>query len=125
MKGWKRKVAICSGIALALYAILGFLVVPPIVRSQLESRLTALLGRQVAVEAVRFNPFTLSAAVRGFSLKEADGAANAVAFEELRDDVTWSSLLRGGVVVEALELAKPQVRVVRGTDGKYSFQDIV
>ena len=36
-----------------------------------------------------------------------------------------SSLFRLGAIVESVQLSKPYVRVVRGADGKYSFQDIV
>src|SRR5262245_9761144 len=120
-----RKIGYWLGGRVALYAVIGFLVAPPIVRSQLESRLTELLGRTVVVEKVTLNPFTLAASVRGFKLKEADGTADAVSFEALDVDVAWSSLWLRGPVIQATQLAKPYVRVVRGKDGKYSFQDIV
>src|SRR5262245_13522737 len=119
-----KKVAIWAGGAMALYAVLGFLVAPPIVRHQLEGKLGELLGRKVVVEGVRINPFALTASVHGFSVKEADGAADAAGFADLRINVAASSLFRLGVIVESVQLAKPFVRVVRGADRKYSFQDI-
>lgn len=119
-----RKIAYWAGGALAVYAVAGFLIAPPIVRGQLEHRLTELLGRQVAVEKVALNPFALTASIRGFKLKEPDGTADAVSFDALGVNVAWSSIF-GGVVVESVQLAKPQVRIARGKDGKYSFQDII
>src|SRR5262249_50562092 len=65
------------------------------------------------------------ASVRDFRLKERDGSADAVAFDELGVNVTLSSLVRLGVVLESVQLVKPYVRLVRYDDGKYNFQDIV
>ncbi|HET7365532.1 MAG TPA: DUF748 domain-containing protein [Burkholderiales bacterium] len=120
-----RKFAIWAGAILALYAVLGFLVAPPIVRHQLEQVLAEQLGRKVTIEQVRINPFALSAAIRNFSLKENDGSTDALTFAELGVNVTLSSLVRLGVVVESVQLAKPYVRLVRYDDGTYNFQDIV
>jgi uncharacterized protein involved in outer membrane biogenesis len=120
-----RKVALWVGVALALYAVAGFLIAPPIVRHQLEKRLGELLGRKVTVESVRINPFALTASLRNFAVKEANGGADGAGFEELSVNVTLSSLLRRGVVVEAVTLSKPYMRAVRFEDGRYSFQDIV
>jgi uncharacterized protein involved in outer membrane biogenesis len=123
--GRTRTIAIWVGGVLALYAVAGFLVAPPIVRSQMESKLTELLGRKVAVERVRINPFALSASVLGFAIKEREGDGNLFAFDELYVDLTLSSLFRFAPVIEAVSLVKPSVRVVRNQDKSYSFQDIV
>ena len=120
-----RRLAVWAGGALALYAVLGFLVAPPIARHQIEKVLSAQLGRQVAIESVRINPFTLSASIRSFSLKEPDGSTTAAGFEELTVDLSLSSVYQRGVVIEALELKKPYVQAVRLADGSYSFQDII
>jgi hypothetical protein len=123
--GRTRTIAMWAAGLIALYAILGFLVAPPIVRSQLERALAEQLGRQVTVERVLINPFALSAAVRGFALKSRDGSDNDFAFDELYVDVAASSLLRLAPVVESVRLTKPSARIVRNEDKSYSFQDIV
>ena len=120
-----RRLVLWAGGAVALYAVLGFLVAPPIVRSQLEGQLGALLGRKVTLERVRINPFALSASIQGFALKEPDGSTDFVAFDDLSADVALASILERGVIVEAVSLTKPRVRVVRSADGKYNFQDIL
>jgi uncharacterized protein involved in outer membrane biogenesis len=124
-RGRARTVAIWAGSALALYAIAGFFVAPPIVRSQLERILGEQLGRTVAVERVRINPFALSASVMGFAIKDRDGDGNLFTFDELYVDFTLSSLFRLAPVVESVHLARPAVRVVRNEDKSYSFQDIL
>src|SRR4029077_9693945 len=124
-RGRTRTIAIWAGSALALYAIVGFLVAPPIVRSQLESIMGEQLGRKVAVERVRINPFALSVSVMGFAIKDRDGDGNFFVFDELYVDFTLSSLFRLAPVIESLHLAGPAVRVVRNPDKSYSFQDIL
>jgi uncharacterized protein involved in outer membrane biogenesis len=123
--GRARTLLIWAGGVLAVYAIAGFLVAPPIVRSQLESVLAGQLGRKVTVERVRINPFALSASVLGLSVKEREGEGSLVAFDELYLDFTLSSLFRLAPVVEEVRLVKPAIRVVRNEDKSYSFQDIL
>ena len=123
--GRARTLLIWVGGVLAAYAIVGFLVAPPIVRSQLESILAEQLGRKVTVERVRINPFALSASVLGFGVKEREGEGSLVAFDELYLDFTLSSLFRLAPVVEEVRLVKPAIRVVRNEDKSYSFQDIL
>jgi hypothetical protein len=120
-----RKLALWIASAVALYAVLGFFLAPPIARGQLERVLSEQLGRQVTIERIRINPFTLSASIFNFSLKSRDGSTSAAGFEELHADLTLSSLFRLGLVVQAVRLAKPYVRIVRGDDKGYDFQDIV
>jgi Domain of Unknown Function (DUF748) len=120
-----RRIAIWAGSIVALYAIVGFLVAPPIARSQAESALTELLGRKVTVERVRINPFALSASVLGFAIRDREGEGSLVAFDELYVNFTLSSLFRLAPVVEEVRLVRPAVRVVRNADKSYSFQDIL
>src|SRR5262245_49815936 len=120
-----RTVAIWVAGAVAAYAIIGFLVAPPIVRWQAERTLSELLGRGVLIERVRVNPFALSASVRGFRIKEREGDSDLFAFDELYVDFALSSLSSFAPVVEEVRLLKPAVRVVRNEDKSYSFQDIV
>jgi uncharacterized protein involved in outer membrane biogenesis len=120
-----RKLALWAAGAVALYALIGFLVAPPIARGQLERALGERLGRQVAIERMRINPFALSASIHGLRIKEASGGADAAGFEELYANLALASIVRRGIVVEAARLAKPYLRIVRREDGSYSFQDIV
>jgi hypothetical protein len=120
-----RKIALWTGGTIALVAVLGFLVAPPIVRHQLQKVLSEQLHREVTIEQVRINPFALSASVRHLAVKEHDGAANVFGFDELSVNVAYSSLWRRALLVEALKLARPYVRIVRNDDKTYNVQDLV
>ena len=47
-------------LALAVYAGVGFLLVPHLLQRSAPSRLEEALGRKVLIERIRTNPFTLS-----------------------------------------------------------------
>jgi hypothetical protein len=107
------------------FAVIGFLVVPPIVKSQLEQRLSERLHRTVTVETVRANPFAPSLTVRGFAVRERSGDALFVTFDELYVNAGWRSIFRLAPVVNEVKLTKPHVRVLRNADRTYNFQDLV
>ncbi|TAK41691.1 MAG: DUF748 domain-containing protein [Betaproteobacteria bacterium] len=109
----------------AAFAAIGFLVVPPIAKSNLEEALSAALHRKVTVEKVSVNPFVPSATLRGFLVRERQGDAPFASFDELHVNVAWTSIFRLAPVVDEIRLAKPHLRVVRNADRTYNFQDLM
>ncbi|HSD41702.1 MAG TPA: DUF748 domain-containing protein [Burkholderiales bacterium] len=107
------------------FALIGFLVVPPIAKWKLEEELSKALHRQVTVESVRVNPFAPSATVRGFAVRERSGDGLFVTFDELYVNAAWTSIFRLAPVIDAVRLTKPHLRVVRNNDRTYNFQDLV
>ncbi|HVZ72653.1 MAG TPA: DUF748 domain-containing protein [Polyangia bacterium] len=131
---WPRRLAIAGGVTIALVAILGFFVVPPIARSQAEKQLSQLLGRKVSVARVRVNPFALSLAVEGLQIYEPDGTTPFVGFSRLYVNAQISSVFRRAPVVKEIALEALRVHVVRtkataqswgDVDAAYNFSDIL
>ena len=52
-------------IALIVYTLIGFLLLPAIIKHQILKRLPAITQRAVAVQQVTLNPFTLTLTIRG------------------------------------------------------------
>lgn len=121
---WKR-IILWTAAALTVFTLVGFFLVPPILKSVLTKQLTAALHRDVAIGEVRFNPFALSTTVRGLAIKEPRGPETFVSFEELYMNLESSSLFRWAVVVREIRLTKPLFRVVRRQDQTYSFSDLL
>jgi uncharacterized protein involved in outer membrane biogenesis len=113
-----------AGLLLA-YAGVGFLAVPAIVKSQAASLAAEKLQRQLLIEEVSFNPFTLSASVRGLKLLERDGSTVFASFERLGANLSWQSVARLAPVVQEVRLTKPYVHVVRHADNRYNIDDIL
>src|SRR5258708_12544414 len=61
-----------AGIALVVYGLGGFLLVPPLARWAIEKKGRAALHREVTLREVRFNPFTLDLNLAGLRIRDRD-----------------------------------------------------
>ena len=111
---------------MAVVGVAGFLVAPPLVKSIAEEKLSEQLHRKVTIEGISINPYALSAEVRGFRMLEPDGKATAASFASLYANVEAESLLRGGIVVQAVTLVEPVVSVVRiDAANRLNWSDVI
>jgi len=113
-----------AGLLLA-YTGIGFLAVPAIVKSQAAKQASEKLHRQLSIEEVSFNPFTLAASVRGLKMMEQDGSTVFASFDRLGADLSWQSVTRMAPVVQEVRLTKPYVRLARNADNRYNIDDIL
>lgn len=120
-----RKIVIWFAGALIVIGVLGALVAPPLLRSKLAGLLSEKLHREVSIEQIRINPYAMTLTVRGFLMKERQSTATAVSFDELYVNLQLSSLFRLAPVIKELRLVKPYINLVRDTDFKYNYQDII
>ena len=120
-----RKIAIWLVAIVVAFGIIAGLVAPPLLRGKLASELSTKLHRQVSIEQIRINPFAMSVTVRGFLMKERQGSATAVSFDELYANLELASLFRWGPVLKEIRLVKPYINVVRNEDRTYNFTDLI
>jgi flagellar motor protein MotB len=109
----------------ALYALLGFIALPMLLRPFLERELSDATGRAVTVGKLETNPFKLSATVEQVSMAERESAAPALTLERLYARVSVKSLLRWAPVVDRMTLTHPTINVVRNQDNSYNFSDLI
>jgi hypothetical protein len=120
-----RKYALRVAVALLVIGALGFLVLPPLVKSTLVEKLSAVLHRPVSAESISINPYTLSVQVAGLAIQEAGGGETVAGFEGLYFNVEAVSLFRGGPVISELTLLGPKFKVIRLADGRLNFSDLI
>ncbi len=121
---WPRRIALALG-ALALLTLGAWLAVPPIVRAQIESRLTAALGRPTTVEAVAFDPFRLRLTVGKLAIADRAGARPLLAVDEIVADLSSASVWHRAPVLDALRIVRPSLALARDRDGRYDVQDLI
>ena len=112
--------------AVALW-LAAWLALPPLLKWQLETRGSQLLGRELRVGDVHFAPGTLALTLRDVSVGAAAGSADAapqLRVERLFIDLAARSLLRLAPVVEALEIDAPKLRLARLADGGTDIDDL-
>jgi len=131
---WVRRSVVSSVATVALIALLGFVVAPPIARHVAEKQIGELLGRRVAIARVRINPFALSLAIEGFQVFEADGSTPFFGFSRLYVNAQISSVFRRAPVIQEIALESLRLHVVRtratadawaDVGAAYNFSDIV
>ncbi|HPJ68533.1 MAG TPA: DUF748 domain-containing protein [Desulfobacteraceae bacterium] len=120
-----RKILIWSGVFFALYTIIGFLVLPPVVKRIAEKKLIDTLHRPVSIQKIKINPYVLSFAVHGFHLKEQQGSEDFFSFERLYVNFQIISVFRFAPIVKECSLEGPYFSIIRKGSGAYNFSDIL
>ena len=120
-----RRIALIVAIVLAVFGLLGFFAAPPIIRSQLQTRLTTLLGRPASVGAVHLNPFTLRLQLDQLHVADRDGHSPFVDVDRAVINASWASLFRLAPVLDELSLQHPQLHIARTAPQQFNFSDLV
>jgi uncharacterized protein involved in outer membrane biogenesis len=118
------KIAIWVAVVVAFIGIAAF-AAPPLLKGKIAAELSKKLHRDVSIEQIWFNPFTMSLTVRGFLVKERQESATAVSFDELYANLELQSIFRLGPVFNELRLTKPYVSLIRHQDRTYNFTDLI
>jgi uncharacterized protein involved in outer membrane biogenesis len=124
MKVW-RNLVLSLAIAVGFYAIIAGLVAPHFAKQAIADKLGERLGRQVALDELSFNPFTLETTAKGFRILEADGKANFASFDTLDVNGSASSIYRLAPVADSLTLSGLKVNLVRDGETHYNLSDIL
>lgn len=130
MKILSRSKKLLLGIILffVIFTIAGFFVVPPILRSILTKTLSESLKREVLIREVKFNPYTLSATVKGITVKEREEISKEHPFfavDEFFVNLESFSLLRMAIVIMEIRIRKPQIWITRRSDLTFNFSDLL
>jgi Domain of Unknown Function (DUF748) len=119
----RRRLLWGAGLLLA-YTLLGFFVLPPIIRAVAIRQLSRQLGRHVSIRSVKLNPFVLSATVRGLRIQDKDGQP-FVSWDEAYVNFQFASFLVHPWVFQEVHLVKPFLRVQVNRDYTFNFSDLL
>ena len=120
----RRKLARWIFWLLFAYAILGFLILPPIIRAVAVKQLSKQLDREVSIQKVKLNPFVLSVTVRGLLIKDKDGEP-FISWDEVYVNFQLSSFLGHPWVFKEISVTGPFARVQMNKDGTFNFSDLI
>jgi hypothetical protein len=109
---------------LVIYTLVGFFLLPAIIKWQMLKRLPALTHRNVTVQQVRLNPYALSFTLRGFALTETNGEP-FVSLGELYVNFELSSIIHRGLVFGQISLKQPSANILYLTDGMFNFSNLI
>jgi len=125
---WLRRLA-GGVVAVLLVWGIGWLALPPWLKTQLETRLGDQLGRRVTVGQVEFKPWSLELTLHDFTVAQAAGtapqaeAAPQLSVKRIYIDAELQSVLRLAPVVDAITLEAPHLRLTHLGQGRYDFDE--
>ncbi|SHK39286.1 protein of unknown function [Desulfatibacillum alkenivorans DSM 16219] len=107
------------------YTIIGFVLIPALIKWGVVRTIEKDYGRKASIEDVAFNPYGLTLRVDGFTILDPDETA-FVSFGGLSVDVkVWDSITSMAAVVGEVDLENPLVRVTMNEDGAFNFADLI
>jgi uncharacterized protein involved in outer membrane biogenesis len=117
-KGLKRTAATLVALV-ALYALLGFLILPGVALRVANQQLAAYSTVPAHLQRLEFNPFSLELTLWG--LKIGEPGAEQIGFERLYANLQVDSLWTGALHLAAVELDKPRTEVLFDKSGKLNL----
>ncbi len=110
----------------ALYALVGFLVLPWYATKALPDYVAEELQRELLIEKIQFNPFTLTIAVRSIALNEKNQTAIASLSELFVDvDLNLNQLLDKTINIPTIRLNEPHIELIKDKTGSLNFDRLI
>ncbi len=115
----KYAAAVVAGLVV-LYAVIGFFVIPPIIRSYVPEYVAKNFKLNTSVTDIKVNPFSLALTVRGFEIKDTKDE-HLAGFEELYVNFQLSSIFHRAFTFGDIRLTGPEGIVKILPDGKLNI----
>ena len=120
-----KKILIGLVIFFVLFTVVGFFVLPPILKYVLVREMSGTLHRTVTVDRIAVNPYALSITVKGLVVTERGKADTFVSCDRIFLDLESLSLFRMAPMFKEVAVTKPYIRIVRNRDLSYNFSDLL
>ena len=120
-----KKILLGVAIFFVLFTLVGFFVLPPILKSILTQKLSENLHREVSIRQIKLNPYALSLTVRGFLIKERNSPEAFVSFDELFINLQSLSAIKRAILIKEFRISRPFIKVARNQDLSYNFSDLL
>src|SRR5690554_3940373 len=107
-----------------LYLLLGYFYLPGKLKTLAETTGSQTLGRTVSAQEFSYNPFTFELTSNGFAIADKPGQA-LLQWQQLRINIGfWASLWQRHLVIEEIELSKPETYIRQQATG-FNFDPII
>ncbi len=121
--GWPRRFSLLA-IFLFIYALLGFAVLPLIIKSQIDKQLNKSLNAKITVEDVDFNPFALSLSISGLNAKDLEDH-DLFSFSEFYLNFQLRSIIERAYTFSLVSLDGLKLSAGIQQDGNFNFKNLL
>ncbi len=120
---WRRTLLVLTGLY-GLWLLVGFLLLPALVRPRIERAATKALKRPVTVAKLRFNPFTFGTTLEGLRVAER-GGGDWISLRRIYVNYDIWRLVSHTVGFAAVEVEGLTFRAALDAKGRLNFQDLL
>jgi hypothetical protein len=111
--------------ALAIYIIIGFKLIPAVLKDQLVKNLDENLTQKTTIEKIEFNPFTFNLKIHNFKLSDSSNIPT-ISFKEFAVDFgVLKSIENLNVSFQNVSLVDALVNVIEEKDGQLNLTKLV
>jgi len=111
-------------LAVAVYALIGFLLLPLIVQPLLVDTLNEKLNRKASIESIKINPFALSVSINKLSVA-GKHTQQLFGFEQLVVNFQALGVFRQVIGFDEISIVRPNMKIIVLKSGGYNFDDII
>ncbi|OGR13518.1 MAG: hypothetical protein A2097_08710 [Desulfobacula sp. GWF2_41_7] len=123
-KFFSKKIIVILGIIILLYSLAGFFLIPVLGKNIIRDKLTKTLGRDVLIEKMSVNPFSLTTGIDGLKIIDKN-KEDFVSVNKIFINLSASSLFILAPVVSQVLIENPYIKLVQHPDGSFNFSDMM
>ncbi len=112
-------------VAVAAYALVGFVLVPKAVRFAATKFVRDNYGRTLSMSEVRANPFRLTLEIDQLAFPDHDAKPMIALGRLALDFEAWASLWQRAYVFKHVVITRPELHAVARKDGSFNLEDLV
>ena len=120
-----KKILVGLLIFFVVFTLAGFFALPPVLKSVLTKELSETLVREVTINQIKTNPYTLSMTIRGLLVKDRSSAETFLSCDEIFLNLQSLSALKMAPILKEIRITRPYVRITRNQDLSYNFSDLL
>lgn len=108
-----------------LYALVGFVILPWLIRPRVVETIAELTGRETRLDTLKLNPFTFSGSISGFEITDLDGESLLSVEKAYANVQPFFFLFTGNVHLKKADVHKPYFRLQVNQDGSLNIADLI
>ncbi|PIE87978.1 MAG: hypothetical protein CSA04_04185, partial [Bacteroidetes bacterium] len=111
---------------MVIYACAGFLFFPLWGKGMVEKKLSALLHREVVIDAIYTNPFLFTVDIRNLVVEKGDKASDPfVSVDRVFVDLSPRMMFTPALFISRIEVIGPRISLTRNPDQSFNFSDLI
>ncbi len=107
-----------------IYTCLGFFLVPYAGKRIAINNLTRILNQDVAIESIRFNPYTLEAKIQNLIIV-GNGDQSLFSVKEIKVNLAVLSLFKVAPVLTEVQVDTPEIYLILNRENQLNISDII